>query len=117
MENQPDALAEVFKVLSFLGALLLWIGFFLLGIIARRYEVVFKQWTGWKSLMFAPSGILIYVIVISAQYLALSSSPDLQKVLDAVAYGSLLLSSGACLWVVHRFHSVLIRILEPRKKA
>jgi ascorbate-specific PTS system EIIC-type component UlaA len=117
MESQKEAVTEAYKILPILGALLLWTAFFLLGVIARRYEVVFQKWTGWKSLMLAPSGILVYIAVISAQAFAVTSSPDLQNALDILAYGALLLSSAACFWVVNRFHTVLHHIFKPGKEA
>ena len=117
MENQSETWVSLFKALSILGALLLWCGFFLLGVIARRYEVVFRQFTGWKPLMGAPSGILVYVAIISAQTFSLHMSEDLQKALDILAYGALLVSAGASFWMVRRFHAVLVGILEPRKES
>lgn len=99
-----------FNALSLLGALMLWGTFFLLGIIARRYELVFQKWTGWKSMMLAPSGILVYVVIVTAGWW--NASPALQPVLDGIAYTALVLSALATWVVVARFHKVIRQLTE-----
>ncbi len=42
---------------------LLWIGFILVGIIARRFEKVLKVPTRWVFLMIAPTGLFVYGIL------------------------------------------------------
>jgi ascorbate-specific PTS system EIIC-type component UlaA len=110
MNTNAEAWVTQFNVLSLVGALLLWAAFFLLGIIARRYELVFQKWTGWKSMMLAPSGILLYVAIITAGWF--SNLESLQTPLEAVAYTALVISAIASLVVVVRFHRVIRQLTE-----
>jgi len=110
MNGNDDLLVSQFNTLSLVGALFLWGAFFLLGVIARRYEIVFQRWTGWKSLMLAPSGILLYVGIITVGWFA--GGEGLQKPLEYIAYTALLISSAACLFVVIRFHRVIRQLTD-----
>ncbi len=48
-----------------IGAIfLLWIGFLLLGNIARKFQVVLRMSTRWIFIMLAPTGIFIYGIIV-----------------------------------------------------
>lgn len=46
-----------------LGAVLLWLAFIFLGVIARRYEIVLGEKTNWQFMMVAPTGILLFAII------------------------------------------------------
>ncbi|GAI28578.1 unnamed protein product, partial [marine sediment metagenome] len=46
-----------------LGAVLLWLAFIVLGIIARRYEIVLGERTDWQFMVFAPTGILFFAVI------------------------------------------------------
>lgn len=109
-----EASNRLFNLLTLAGALFLWLGFFMLGVIARRYEIVFKKWTGWKGLMLAPSGILVYVLFIVAQFIPWKPSEAASVFLEYLAYGSLLVSAVACLVLTDRFHRFIHNILSPR---
>jgi ascorbate-specific PTS system EIIC-type component UlaA len=110
MNGNEELFVTQFNALSLLGALFLWGAFFLLGVIARRYELVFQKWTGWKSMMLAPSGILLYVGIITIGWF--TGGDSIQKPLEFVAYSALLLSAVACLSVVIRFHRVIRQLTE-----
>jgi hypothetical protein len=58
-----QALAIVPNYLLVLGAVLLWLAFIVLGIIARRYEIVLGERTNWQFMVFAPTGILIFAVI------------------------------------------------------
>jgi len=61
--SQYVLLAVIPNYLLVLGALLLWLAFIVLGIIARRYEIVLGERTNWQFMIFAPTGILIFAII------------------------------------------------------
>jgi len=116
MPMNPEAIEasnRLFNTLTLAGSLLLWLAFLLLGVIARRYQIVFKKWTGWKALMTAPSGILIYVLFIVAQILPWKPDESTQKTLEYIAYTCLLLSCAACLVLTDRFYRFVRNILSP----
>ncbi len=58
-----QSLAVIPNYLLVLGAILLWLAFFVLGIIARRYEIVLGERTNWQFMILAPTGILIFAII------------------------------------------------------
>ncbi len=51
------------NVASVAAGVLLWIAFIYVALIARRFETLTRQRTFWQAMLFAPSGILFYVIV------------------------------------------------------
>jgi len=110
MNGNEELWVSQFNALSLLGALFLWGAFFLLGVIAHRYEIVFQKWTGWKSMMLAPSGILLYIGIITVGWF--SAADTHQAFLEIIAYSALLISAAACLVVVIRFHRVIRQLTE-----
>lgn len=58
-----QALAVVPNYLLVLGAVMLWLAFIVLGIIARRYEIVLGERTNWQFMVFAPTGILLFALI------------------------------------------------------
>jgi hypothetical protein len=110
MNGNEELWVSQFNTLSLLGALFLWGSFFLLGIIARRYEIVFQKWTGWKSMMLAPSGILIYIGIVTVGWF--STNEANQTFPEIIAYTALLISAVACLAVVVKFHRVIRQLTE-----
>lgn len=100
-----DQMEVLLNVLTITGGLLLWLGFLLLGVVARRYEQVFQQSTSWQGLMTAPIGIPFYVLV---SVWHLSPSQALEVISQIV-----LLLSGACTWIfVMRFHRLVQRVTK-----
>lgn len=68
--NEPSAtwpayllLTDWTNVASVAAGVLLWIAFIYVALIARRFETLTRQRTLWQAMLFAPSGILFYVIV------------------------------------------------------
>ncbi len=56
-------LGLVSSLIMIIAAILLWITFILFGVIAKRYEIVLRKSTGWQFIMVAPSGILVFAII------------------------------------------------------
>lgn len=75
-----------------IGAIfLLWIGFLLLGNIARKFQIVLRIPTRWLFIMIAPTGIFIYGII--ALYATLFKQMVKMNISQTfIAYGFFLLS-------------------------
>jgi hypothetical protein len=58
-----QSLVVIPNYLLVLGAVLLWLAFIVLGIIARRYEIVLGEKTNWQFMMIAPTGILFFALI------------------------------------------------------
>lgn len=105
----PDtyqALAIIPNYLLVLGALLLWLAFIVLGIIARRYEIVLGEKTDWQFIIFAPTGILCFA-VIQLYYCGFGGKMMLPKGgINYLAYGLFLLSGILSLVANVRFYGV-----------
>jgi len=101
-----QALVIVPNYLLALGALLLWLAFIVLGVIARRYEIVLGEKTDWQFMLFAPTGILCYA-VIQLYYCGLGGNMMLpQGGMNYLAYGLFLISGVLSLVANWRFYSV-----------
>ncbi len=105
----PDAyqaLAVIPNYLLVLGALLLWLAFIVLGIIARRYEIVLGERTQWQFMIFAPTGILCFA-VIQLLYCGFGGKMILPKGgINYIAYGLFLISGVLSLAANLKFYSV-----------
>ena len=89
-----------------LGAILLWLAFIVLGIIARRYEIVLGERTNWQFMIFAPTGILLFA-VIQLLYCGLGGKMVLPKGnIDYLAYGCFFLSGVLSVVANLRFYKV-----------
>ena len=94
--------------LSISGGLLLWWGFFTVGIIARTYERTFARRTNWQFLALAPSGILIYTIWQGIAYIQKGNFSVTEQWIN---YSLVLISGALCLWGAYAFRKVAERIM------
>jgi hypothetical protein len=94
--------------LSIAGGLLLWWGFFTVGIIARKYESTFARRTNWQFLVLAPSGILIYTIWQGIAYIQKGQFSVTEQWIN---YSLVLISGALCLWGAYAFRKVAERIM------
>jgi hypothetical protein len=94
--------------LSITGGLLLWWGFFTVGIIARKYERTFARRTNWQFLALAPSGILIYTIWQGIAYIQKGQFSVTEQWIN---YSLVLISGALCLWGAYVFRQVAERIM------
>jgi len=93
-----------------LGGILFWAGFLIFGFIAKRYNVVFNKPTFHGLLMTAPSGILLYsVLLIIKATLKNSQASD---VIQITAYILLIISAGLCLFGIYKFNSLLTNLMK-----
>ena len=101
-----QALAVIPNYLLVLGAILLWLAFIVLGIIARRYEIVLGERTDWQFMVFAPTGILFFA-VIQLFFCGFEGKMMLPKGgINYVAYGFFLVSGILSLIANLKFYRV-----------
>jgi hypothetical protein len=101
-----QSLVVIPNYLLVLGALLLWLSFIVLGIIARRYEIVLGEKTNWQFMTFAPTGFLLFALI-QLYYCGLGGKMMLPKGgMNYIAYGLFLLSGILCLFANFRFFKV-----------
>lgn len=104
--SQYQALAIIPNYLLVLGAILLWLAFIILGIIARRYEIVLNERTDWQFMVFAPTGILVFAII-QLVYCGIGGKMMLPKGgMNYIAYGLFLASGILSLIANFRFYQV-----------
>lgn len=103
---QYQGLVIVPNYLLVLGASLLWLAFIVLGIIARRYEIVLGEHTDWQFMIFAPTGILIFAFF-QLFYCGIAGKMMLPKAgINYLAYGLFLFSGILSLVANLRFYKV-----------
>ncbi|HEC78224.1 MAG TPA: hypothetical protein ENI34_03665 [candidate division WOR-3 bacterium] len=101
-----QALAVIPNYLLVLGAVLLWLAFIVLGIIARRYEIVLGERTNWQFMIFAPTGILLFALI-QLFYCGLGGKMMLPKGgTNYLAYGLFFISGILSLIANLRFYGV-----------
>ena len=92
--------------LLIVGAMVLWFAFVILGIIARRYEIVLGERTNWQFMMVAPTGILAFA-VIQLVYCGIGGNMMLPKGgVNYLAYLLFLISGSFSLLANYRFYMV-----------
>jgi hypothetical protein len=100
------SLAVIPNYLLVLGAVLLWLAFIVLGIIARRYEIVLGEHTNWQFMVFAPTGILLFALI-QLYYCGFGGKMMLPKGgQNYLAYGLFLISGILSLIANFRFYKV-----------
>ena len=104
--GQYRALAVLPNYFLILGAAILWFAFIILGIIARRYEIVLGEKTDWQFMFIAPTGILAFA-VIQLIYCGIGGNMMLPKGgINYLAYTLFLISGSLSLWANYRFYKV-----------
>ncbi|MEO0184186.1 MAG: hypothetical protein ABIL22_04035 [candidate division WOR-3 bacterium] len=101
-----QALAIFPNYVLVLGAVLLWLAFIFLGIIARRYEIVLGEKTNWQFMMIAPTGILLFALI-QLIFCGIGGKMMLPKGgINYLAYGLFFLSGILSLVANLRFYGV-----------
>lgn len=101
-----QSLAVIPNYVLVLGAVLLWLAFIVLGIIARRYQIVLGERTNWQFMIFAPTGILLFALI-QLYYCGFGGKMMLPKGgLNYLAYGLFLISGVLSLVANIRFYKV-----------
>ena len=93
--------------LAIVGGLVLWGGFFFLGLISRRFEKAYGKITHWQFLLLSPAGAVGYLAMQSAASL---QHQNLGPAEQWIGYTLLIWSAGLCLWGVLRFQQLVRKI-------
>jgi hypothetical protein len=98
--------------LAVLSGILFWAGFLIFGFIARRYSSVFNKQTFYGLLMTAPSGILMYSVLLILKSSMFVKSPELSNIIQITAYSFLGLSAVLCLIGILKFNRLIDELLK-----
>lgn len=99
-----------------LSGILFWAGFLIFGFIAKRYSKVFNKNTFYILLLLAPSGILLYAILLLFKTSLIVKDFRVNDIILIVAYVFLVLSSVLCFLAVYKFNKVLNELLKYEVK-
>ncbi|MCX7698345.1 MAG: hypothetical protein N2114_02630, partial [Candidatus Goldbacteria bacterium] len=99
-------------IISIISGLLFWAGFFILGMIAYRYSKVFNKQTFYIFLMTAPSGILIYSLLLIIKISITATNPEINNIIQIIAYVFFVISVFFVLISILKFNSVLNALLK-----
>ena len=97
--------------LSILGGVIIWLGFILMAMVARRIERVYLVITYWQFQLIAPAGIFIYLLL-QAVFGLLHKSLGILG--SWASYILLVWSALLCAWGVLRFYKA-IKLLVKEK--
>ncbi|RLG10092.1 hypothetical protein DRN73_08775 [Candidatus Pacearchaeota archaeon] len=97
---------NISNYLLIFGSLLLWLGFFLMGVLAQRFEKVLMVPTRWQFMKLAPTGILVYV-GFQIYSIIMKGKIKMGIVESYIAYTSLLVSVLLTLFGIVRFFIIL----------
>ncbi|MGD0566653.1 MAG: hypothetical protein ABSA34_04890 [Candidatus Goldiibacteriota bacterium] len=98
------------------SGILFWAGFLVFGFIARRYSVVFKRATFHTLLMTAPSGILLYALLMMIKSSPVIKDASTNMIIQDSAYGVLLISAVFCLAGIIKFNSLIDELLKYKEQ-
>lgn len=99
-------------LIAVISGILFWAGFLIFGFIARRYSSVFNKPTFHGLLMTAPSGILIYSVLLILKSSLFIKSPEMSAVIQVAAYSFLSLSAVLCLAGILKFNRLIDELLK-----
>lgn len=111
-------LFDVTNYVSLIAGFLLWGGFILIGLIAKRFEMLTGQRAFWSAMIVAPIGIVVYNSIQSYAFFTAGSMTNCSKGLafsacqQGWAFLPLFVSALAMAYVVYRFYGIARRILE-----
>lgn len=100
---------DITNYVSLIAGFLLWGAFILIGMIAKRFEMLTGQRSFWIAMVIAPIGIVIYNIIQSYGFFTVGAMSYNQQL---TAFTALFISACAMAYVVYRFYGIARRILE-----
>jgi hypothetical protein len=100
------------SLLAVVSGIVFWAGFLIFGFIARRYSSVFNRPTFYGLLMTAPSGILVYSVLLILKSSLFIKSPELGGMIQVAAYVCLVVSGALCLAAIMKFNRLLDELLK-----
>jgi hypothetical protein len=111
-------LFDITNYASLIAGFLLWGAFILIGLIAKRFEMLTGQRAFWSAMIIAPIGIVIYNAIQSYAFFTAGAMTECKTGLSFSAcqqgwgFTPLLISALAMVYVVYRFYGIARRILE-----
>lgn len=93
-------------IMAILSGLIFWVGFFIFGMIAYRYSKVFGKQTFYMFMMTAPSGILVYSLLLIVK-ISVTNNTELNNIIQITAYLFFVLSVLLTLISILRFNNIL----------
>ncbi|PKL90801.1 MAG: hypothetical protein CVV21_10995 [Candidatus Goldiibacteriota bacterium HGW-Goldbacteria-1] len=101
-------------VMAVAGGIFFWAGFIVFGMIARKYNVVFNKSTYYGLMMAAPSGILIYSVLLVFRAAVFTKNSAVNSWIQMFAYISLFISAALCVAAVMKFSRLLDELEKYR---
>lgn len=101
-------------IMAVAGGVFFWLGFIIFGMIARRYSVVFNKSTYYGLMMAAPSGILIYSVLLVFKSAVFLKNTAVNSWIQIFAYISLFISAALCVAAVVKFGRLLNELEKYR---
>jgi hypothetical protein len=111
-------LFDITNYVSLIAGFLLWGAFILIGLIAKRFEMLTGQRSYWMAMVIAPIGIVIYNLIQSYSFFTAGKMTECKTGLSFAAcqqgwaFVPLFLSAVAMAYVVYHFYGIARRILE-----
>lgn len=111
-------LFDITNYVSLIAGFLLWGAFILIGLIARRFEMLTGQRSFWSAMTIAPIGIVVYNIIQSYAFFTAGKMTECKTGLgfsvcqQGWAFTALFVSALGMAYVVYRFYGIARRILE-----
>jgi hypothetical protein len=111
-------LFDITNYVSLIAGFLLWGSFILIGLIAKRFEMLTGQRSFWTAMVVAPIGIVIYNSIQSYAFFTAGIMSDCKQGFafsacqQGWAFVPLFFSALAMAYVVYRFYGIARRILE-----
>ncbi len=102
-------LNELTNAIAAIGGALLWVAFFIIALVAKRFETLSEQKTYWQYLMAAPAGIFIYTVIQVQDFVRQGSLSDFWS---WPAFLALFVSGVACVYVINIFRLIAKNILQ-----
>ncbi len=102
-------LFDITNYVSLMAGFLLWGAFILIGLIAKRFEMLTGQRAYWSAMIVAPIGIVVYNSIQSYAFFTAGIMTPQQQLW---AFSALFVSAAAMAYVVYRFYGIAQRILE-----
>ncbi len=99
-----------------LSGIFFWAGFLIFGFIAKRYSKVFNKNTFYTLLLIAPSGILIYSILLILKTSLIIKDVKMNDIILIIAYLFFVISSILCFISVFKFNKILNELLRYEGK-
>lgn len=116
-------LFDITNYVSLMAGFLLWGAFILIGLIAKRFEMLTGQRSFWIAMIIAPIGIVIYNAIQSYAFFTVGAMSTCRPPEGGIsltfsgcqqgwAFTALFISAAAMAYVVYRFYGIARRILE-----